>query len=158
LILPSASIIEFLVTFLFLLFIFVSAYFKKSKIASDEFQGAFYLSLCYRIVFSLFFAVFYAFVLKGGDTLAYWQGANTLNNLFFDSPLNYIDCMLSDASPSLFNQHFNSNTGFPPGWIYREKEGWIICKIASIFSIITFKSYFAMTLILTYFLLQALGD
>ena len=149
-ILPSASIIEFLVTFLFLLFIFVAAYFKKSKIASDAFKGAFYLSLCYRILFSLFFAVFYAFVLKGGDTLAYWDGANTLNNLFFDSPMNYIDCMISDSSPSLFSQHFNSNTGFPPGWIYREKEGWIICKIASILSIITFKSYFAMTLIIAY--------
>lgn len=149
-ILPSASLIEISITFFFLLFIFAAAYLKKSKIASNDFKGVFYLSLYYRLFFSLLFAIFYSFIVKGGDTVAYWEGANTLNNVFFDSPMNFIDCLTSDPSPTNMSQHFNANTGFPPGWIYREHQGWMICKIFSILSIITFKSYFTMSLIIAY--------
>ena len=149
-ILPSASIIEIIITFFFLLFIFAAVSLKKSKIASNDFKGVFYLSLSYRLFFSLLFGVFYSFLVEGGDTIGYWEGANTLNNLFFDSPMNFIDCLTSDSSPTNMSKHFNANTGFPPGWLYREQQGWMICKIFSILSIITFKSYFAMSLIIAY--------
>ena len=58
--------------------------------------------------------------------------------------------MLSEPSPEIFSAHFNVETGYPPGWLYREPEAWFICKIASIVSFFTFKSYFATTLVFAF--------
>lgn len=149
--LPTTYLVDFLLLLFFLTLIIGLAYFKKSKVSMPSLAGFYWLSFFYHLSFTVLFASFYAFILKGGDTIAYWQGANTLNNLFFESPAKYFECLFSSPSPELFGQHFNPNTGFPPGWIYRENEGWLVCKIASILSIISFKSYLAMSLIVGYF-------
>lgn len=127
------------------------AYFKKQKIAAQENEGFFFIGLFYKLLFALFFGGYYFLYVKGGDSLAYWQGANILSNLFFESPINYVDCLFSNPSPELMGQHFNSVTGYPPGWLYRENEAWLVCKLLSFLSIITYKSYAAMSIIVCYF-------
>ena len=145
------DIIDIIIPIFYLGLIFSLAYFKKRKIASQEYKGFFFIGLFYKLLFALFFGGYYFLYIKGGDSVAYWQGANVLSNLFFESPINYLDCLFSDPSPELLGQHFNSVTGFPPGWLYRENEAWLVCKLISIFSIITFKSYAAMSIIVCYF-------
>ena len=51
--------------------------------------------------------------------------------------------------------HFSADTGYPPGWIYREPEAWFVCKLSSIVSIVTFRSYFAGTLLFAFFTARA---
>jgi hypothetical protein len=38
----------------------------------------------------------------------------------------------------------------PPNWIYKEDEAWFATKVFSLLTFITFKSYFAMTMITSY--------
>lgn len=125
--------------------------YKKSNNVPETLKPYFIPSYLFRSFFGVLFALAYIFILGGGDTKAYFQGANTLNNLFVKSPLLYLESMWSDPSSLLLGKHFDSITGYPPSWIYKEKEGWSVCKIASVLSLITFKSYFAMTLIIAYF-------
>jgi hypothetical protein len=147
----SVDFIDIIIPLFYLGVILSLAYIKKRRMASQENEGFFFMGLFYKLFFALFFGAYYFLYVKGGDSVAYWDGANVLNNLFFESPIKYIDCLFSDPSPELFSQHFNSVTGYPPGWLYRENEGWLICKLTSILSILTFKNYAAMSIILCYF-------
>ena len=106
----------------------------------------FFVKVCFAVAFAVTYIVYY----KGGDTIAYYSGAVTLDNLLIKSPALYLDQILS--TPTYNNWfHFDHNTGYPPGWIYREPEGYFVCKIMSVLGLISFKSYLAMTLIVTLF-------
>lgn len=108
-----------------------------------------------KVFFAFAFFLFYLLYYGGGDTTAYWDGANTLNELFFYSPSKYFDAMLKEPNNVNRSVHFNNITGFPPGWIYREAQGWFMCKVGSVFSIITFKSVPATLVLLSFFLHEA---
>ncbi len=103
--------------------------------------------------FKMFAAVVYGLVYMlvfegGGDTLAYWDGAIALNNLFWESPVDFLHEIFSKPELSQIGLRFNSETGYPPGWIYREPESFFVSKILVFFTFITFKGYWATSLIL----------
>lgn len=105
-------------------------------------------NLTFRITFGLLFGLAYAIILtEGGDTLAYHDGAYHLSNLFWDSPIDYFKEMFTTPTSQSITDHFNYRTGYPPSWIYKEPESFFVSKIISIFSILCFNSYFALTLI-----------
>lgn len=94
------------------------------------------------------FAMAYVYVYNygGGDTTAYWQGANTLNNLCYESPLNYLTELFTPAAKGYIPHYYNYKTGIPPVWIYNEPNSWFICKLSSLLSFFTFKSYLTLNL------------
>src|SRR5262249_33271958 len=47
------------------------------------------------------------------------------------------------------------NTGYPPTWLYKEKEGFFVCKVVSIFAFFTARSYLAITLLFSFFVSEA---
>lgn len=104
----------------------------------------------FKLIMAIAFAMIYLIYYQGGDTVAYWAGAMNLNNMLFDSPGNYIVELFTESKLSNMGLRFNPTTGYPPGWIYREHESFAVSKILSLFSIITFKSYLATTVILAY--------
>ena len=108
----------------------------------------FFPAMLFKIGFGLLFALTYTIILDdGGDTLAYWEGAIDLNNLFWDSPSSYFSELLQTSSAETIGNNFNIRTGYPPTWIYYESESFFICKILSFFTFFTFNSYIAITLI-----------
>lgn len=108
-----------------------------------------------KIFFGIVFGLVYIFLLGGGDTIAYFDGAVCMNNLFFKEPAHYFDQLFSEPDMLKRQLYYDSSTGYPPGWIYREPEAFFISKIISIFSFFTLKSYFAMTIILSAFTAHA---
>ena len=82
-----------------------------------------------KMFFGISFGLVYIFVYGGGDTIAYYDGAVCMNNLFFKSPEHYFDQIFS--APDIFKRqlYYDSITGYPPGWIYREPEAFFISKI-----------------------------
>lgn len=102
-----------------------------------------------KIFFGIAYGVFYVFIYEGGDTVAYFDTATTLNNLFFKSPELYFEQMFSPPSSFQYSTFFDATTGYPPSWIYREPEGFFVAKVISILSFFTLKSYFAMTIIIS---------
>ncbi|WP_430406173.1 hypothetical protein [Fluviicola sp.] len=94
------------------------------------------------------FAMAYVYVYNygGGDTTAYWQGADTLNNLFYESPANYFSELFYTSRKGYLPHYYNQTTGIPPVWIYNEPNSWFICKLSSPISFFTFKSYLTLNL------------
>ncbi len=112
-------------------------------------------NLLMKMFFGVAFGVFYIYLSGGGDTTAFYDTAICLNNLFFKSPELYFQQLFLPADPYLFTTYFDSTTGYPPGWIYREPEGFFVAKIISILSFFTLNSYFAMTFLVATFTAHA---
>ena len=145
----TISALDLLSAFFWLILIFVIANYRSAKI-NDDIKKYYFWNVGYKLFFSLLFTLVYIVYYKGGDTTAYWDGARTLHNLFYKSPTMYIEEMLNAPSEVMKLKHFDTQTGFPPGWIYREQEGWFVSKVASIISFITFKSYIAATFLFSF--------
>ena len=111
----------------------------------------FYLgNVSFKILFALVFAITYTFVLGGGDTLAYWDGAVKLTNLFWEDPFGYFNEMFSTPTNESIRENFTATTGYPPGWIYKEPESFYISKMLSLINFFTFDSFIAMTLVCSF--------
>ncbi len=108
-----------------------------------------------KFFFAMAFSAFYLFIVKGGDTMAYFDGASVLNNLFVHSPTDYLEELTHTPDMAHYWNVYDVDTGYPPGWIYREPEGFFISKLISLFSFLTFKSYLASTLIIAFMAAQA---
>ena len=145
------SFYDISIAVLWLLIFLVIANSRAKKVDLDI-RKYYIRNVLFKFFFSISFAVIYLIYYGGGDTTAYWDGALTLNNLFLNSPSLFFEHLINEPTQSLFSEHFNLDTGYPPGWIYREPEAWFVCKIASIVSLITFKSYFAGTLFFAFYL------
>lgn len=120
----------------------------KSKFSHLSLNRFFYAGWGFRIFFALVFALIYLYVLGGGDINAYWDAATVLNKLFINDPMGYVQEMWSTDRTLGVTHHFTSATGFPPGWIWRELEAWNASKILSVFSILTFNSFWATTVLI----------
>lgn len=144
------SLAQVLPAILWLLIILVIAHSWKSYRSHDPSYTYFLPGVYYKLGAGIAFALFYTLYYGGGDTVAYYDGAIALNNLFLESPSDYIQEIFANSSDLDYQSPFTSRTGFPPGWIFREQEGYFICKLTSLFSFFTFKSYLAATLILSF--------
>jgi hypothetical protein len=123
----------------------ISSNYEKNKEKSHYkyYKYGFYFKLFSAIIFS----VIYIYKYGGGDTTAYWDTAQKFNILLFEKPFNYFLEMTSLEPYSSRYFSFDMITGVPPEWIYNEKEGLFTSKVYSLLSILTFRSYFAMTMI-----------
>lgn len=142
------SLFDVLIGFGWLIIIFVFLWVIRIRnIQKDHFK-LFFPAMLFKLGFGLLFALTYTVILEeGGDTLAYWEGAIDLNNLFWDSPSAYFSEIMQTPSAETITINFNQRTGYPPSWIYAEPESFFISKIISIFTFFTFNSYIAITLI-----------
>ena len=119
---------------------------SRAKKVDPDIRKYYIRNVFFKFFFAIAFAVVYLIYYGGGDTTAYWDGAVTLNNLFMNSPSLYFENLITEPSSEIFSKHFSVETGYPPSWLFKEPEAWFICKVASIVSFITFKSYFAGTI------------
>jgi len=134
--------------------ILVVAVVRKNRY--HEKDAKFYMyNVYFKLFFSLVFVLFYIVVYNGGDTIAYYDGTVKLHNLFIDDPGLYFKQLFTTPSNESLSEFFNSRTGYPPRWIYREPEAFFVCKVASILSLFTFKSFIATTLLFSYFVASA---
>lgn len=137
------------ILFLVLLLMFIST--KKKQYLELEYFKYFQPNIYFKIFLGFVYALYYILIVGGGDTLAYWDGALKLNNLFWKDSFMYFAEMYKEPDLyTMYFSHYDINTGFPPLWIYREPESWFISKILSIFTFFTFKSYLVTTFVLGY--------
>ncbi|MBP6754606.1 MAG: hypothetical protein KA210_00565 [Bacteroidia bacterium] len=130
------------------LFYRVNNYYEKNKNLTHYrfYKTGFYVKFFSAIIFS----VIYILVYDGGDSTAYWDSAQKLNNLFWKSPVIFFDEFFHMQPERIRFLAFDLLTGLPPNWIYKEDEAWFAAKLFSLLTFITFKSYFAMTMITAY--------
>lgn len=127
----------------------VNSTFEKNKNVGYYrfYKTGFYAKFFSAIIFSIVYIQMY----EGGDSTAYWDSAQKLNNLFWESPTRFLhEIFTNDENRLRFNSFDIQKTGLPPNWIYKEDEAWFAAKIFSFLTFLTFKSYFAMTMITSY--------
>lgn len=106
----------------------------------------------FKLAMSLFFGYTFVKILGyGGDTAAYWASTDKLINLFFHDPSKYLDELISTPDLRNITKNFNTATGYPPAWLYREPESYFVSKIISIIGIFTNGSFVALTAICSLF-------
>lgn len=148
-ILDAVSIIVWIVIFISLS---NSSYNKnKEKSHFKYYKISLFVKLFSAVIFSIIFIYKYG----GGDTTAYWDTSQKLVNLFFENPTGFLKEYFSADPNRIRYLNFNMITGVPPEWIYHEQEGWFTSKIYFLLALVTFKSYFAMTLICAYISFKA---
>ncbi len=128
----------------------VIAFFVRNNNKDKPFYKYYYWNLYAKIGFAVLYGLFYLVIYQGGDTIAYYDGSVTLNNLFLKSPELYFNELFNPPNTATITQYFDLQTGFPPGWIYREPEAWFVSKLMSLISFFTLNSYMAMTLIMAF--------
>ena len=148
------SLFQLLPAFLWLIIIIVIAQLRKSRYSEEE-QKYYMYNVYVKLFFSLAYVLFFVIIYDGGDTVAYELGTSALNNLFLSDPGLYFDQLFSTPTDHSVSLYFDSVTGYPPRWIYREPEAFFVCKLSSFLSLITFKSFIATTLIISYFVASA---
>lgn len=144
------EITDILVFVLWIVILTIVANSISAKYNENEIKKYFLPAYGFKVFMALVFAIIYIVYFGGGDTTAYWEGANTLNKLLFQNPNFFWEQLVSDPTEELRVKHFSKDTGFPPGWIYREKEAWFVCKITTFISLLTFRSYLAATVIFAF--------
>jgi hypothetical protein len=149
------SIQDISIALLWFVILLIVSFYKRNRIENLEIKKYYIRNILFKFSFAIFFSIIYIVYYGGGDTTAYWDGAVTLNKLFFSAPVDYFNHLISEPTSALRAMHFSADTGYPPGWIYREPEAWFVCKLSSIVSIFTFRSYFAGTLFFAFFTARA---
>lgn len=127
----------------------VNTIFNKNSSVSyyRYYKIGFYAKFLSAIIFSIIYIQMY----EGGDSTAYWDTAQKMNNLFWQSPTRFFYEFFNNEPLRQRYMSFDlNNTGLPPNWIYKEDEAWYAAKIFTLLTFITFKSYFAMTMITAY--------
>ncbi len=114
------------------------------------------LGLYVKIFSAVIFSIIYILKYGGGDTTAYWDCAQKLNNLCFYNFKSFLKEFLFSKPDRLRYLHFDfQHTGMPPNWIYNEDEGWFTSKVMFLLSLVTLRSYFAMTIICAFLSFKA---
>jgi hypothetical protein len=137
-----------ILVWMIILFSSVSSTYNRNQNLSHfrYYRTGFYVKFFSAIVFSIIYILKYS----GGDSTAYWDTAQKFNNLFWKSPSKYFyELFTMDPNRMRYNS-FDIDVGLIPNWIYKEDEAWFAAKIFSLLTFITFKSYFAMTMITAY--------
>lgn len=136
--------------------IIIGASNTKSKNKQLAHYRYYSLGLFVKIISAVIFSIIYLIKYEGGDTVAYWDCAQKLNNLFFYNIKSFFQEFLFSEPDRVRYLHFDLfNTGMPPEWIYKEEEGWFTSKIMFFLSLITFRSYFAMTILCAFLSFKA---
>lgn len=129
-----------------LIVILLTSYFIRLTKREDPLYAYYLPHLFWKLILGISFGLVYILYYEGGDTIAYWAGAKTLNNLFWESPSAYFTELWRDTTDSGTPSYYTKTTGYPPGWIYREGASFFVSKLASILSFFSFGSYLTLNL------------
>ncbi len=141
---------DLLSAFTWLVLLSMIVLYQSSKLKIKRDQNLFILNFYFKLFFAFIFTISYLFIYGGGDTSAYWDGAECIQNLLWEDPLKGIQHLFTTPTRANYYSFFNASTGYPPAWIYSEAESYFVSKITAIVGLFTLKSYLATTFIFAY--------
>jgi hypothetical protein len=130
--------------------ILLISFYIRSRNKVLEHYRFFLPNLYFKIFFCLVFAFYYILFIRGGDSIAFFDTSRILTNLLYKNLDLYIKEWPLNTLQEGYISPYSSLTGFPPGWITREPEGYFVSKLFSVVNIFTRSSYFSTTLIIAF--------
>lgn len=146
----SLSVVDvaFSVVLFFILFFILMTY-KNTK--KEEEYRYFLPFFVFKFVLLLAFVALYIYYYGGGDSNAFWAGANSLVDLSLqDFPAFLREIFNSNTTTGTINEFLTHNIRYP-GWILREQEGYFTSKIYWFFNLISGKNYLLTSMWFTLF-------
>lgn len=141
--------------FMYFIIVLLFLAYKRSKTIDIDEKKYFNRMVVLKLTMSLIFVLMYIIYYKGGDNTAYWQGGVKLNKLLFDNPSAFFKNLTYFEANSYDDLIAFQNVGNPPNYIFKGYESWFVCKIVSLVSFFTLRSYLATTLFFTYLTMMA---
>ena len=133
------------------LIVLICSRIKSKNIA--QFREYKYLSK--GLVFKLFgvsaFISVYLFYYGGGDTVSYFLGARAIGNLIFEDFEKGYAVLLNTSSPLNHFGSFNSTTGWPTSYMWRDEATFSVSRYSVLFCLIGLKSFIITSFIICCF-------
>lgn len=132
-----------------MIMLFIAFLYKNKKVNTDPAYKYYMSGLAAKIFGTLFFCTIYLFYYGYGDTIAYFESTNALANLFYQNPSKYLEVMTSKPTIEI-RSLFSDRTGYPYGYMFYDSHTFMVIKLTSILTIITGKSYYLTSLLVSY--------
>jgi hypothetical protein len=123
---------------------------QKNKHKNPVYQKFYMRGLLAKISGSLIFCFVYLYYYGGGDTTSYFESSMAMAKLCYQSPLKYLEALFTPPSPEAHSL-FSDQTGYPWSYLYNDSKTFLVVKLTSIFTVITGKSFFLTSILLSYF-------
>ena len=130
-----------LVPLYFLLLISISNRIKKKNISKSPEYKYLTKGLVVKLAGVTLFCVIYLFVYGGGDTTNYFLGSRAMVKLLFQNFNRGIAMIFNLYSVHNNYSFFNSETGWPPHYMYRDEGTFIVSRVTTIFYILSGGSF-----------------
>lgn len=138
---------DFLLYPIYLLIIYAIAnLIVNSNVDKNPVYKYYLKGLLVKIGGGFIFCCIYCFYYDGGDTTGYWESAGILNNMISKNFPVYLDIMAGNLT-NVNLYYFDSTTGFPDYW--RDDQSFSTVRFTSILYLLTIKSYFTCTLLVS---------
>lgn len=145
---PQIGVVDFMIsTFLVVAFLATAAQ-KKKKFTNEPYYQYYLSGLLFKLASVAVFLCIFIYYYRGGDTLAYHQGAVAMKNLFYQSPAQYFDLMFGSITFEKYFNYFNGETCYPPTWMIKKESNFTVIRIASLFQILLPNAILATNLII----------
>jgi hypothetical protein len=130
---------DLIVTPLFLIFIYVTAYFVRYIVADRTVRKYFIPALTLKIFGAISLGFIYQYYYKGGDTFVYFhQGSRYIWEAFLDSPLKALKLIFAKGDYLPETLEYASKIIF-----YDDLPSYFVVRVAGLFDILTFHTYSA---------------
>lgn len=131
------------------LILILSFLYQSRKLKVDPSYKFYMTGLAAKMFGTFFFCSIYLFYYNGGDTISYFESSMAMVNLFYKDPQKYIEVMISTPSAEI-RSLFDDKTGYPYAYMFFDSHTFMVIKLTSVFSILTSKSYFLTSLLVSY--------
>lgn len=150
---PFTFVDSLIVLAFFILFIAVSYFHKENQqLKGNTYYQNYIPTLLFKLMGSLAFGVIYLFILGyGGDTYAYYLGAESVAKLLWYNPSSFFQELFAPHQTANYHNFYSTQTGYPPIWLYISGRHFFLCKLTAIFYLISFGNFWGMTMIMGYF-------
>jgi hypothetical protein len=143
----SISIIDGVYALMYIIVItFLFAFFSKRSAQSDIARKFFLPGLFVKLFSALAFGLIYIFY-YGGDTLAYFNDMQSLKNLFYKNPAQYLEVLANGISQKSI-YYFDHNTGYP-SFMWKDQHSFFVARFLSPITIIFGNSFILNTLVVS---------
>ncbi len=139
---------NWIIGLLYLIPIFLVVYFflRSRKNWDPVLKKQFIVGLSTKLVGSILFVLVYRYHFQGGDTFMYFRNIQSLNAVFFESPLSYLELVLKSQ---VYNPEDYIGQGFNKYW---DVSGvWAVIRIGSFLSFLGLNNFLGTSLLFACF-------
>lgn len=100
-----------------------------------------------KVIGGVMYALIYFYYYQGGDTVMYFYSSVATVNLALNNPLDYLAVIFGSTSDANMAR-FTADTAFPYRYIFDDSRTWMVIRLLSPVTLLTFKSYLVTTVVL----------